>query len=335
MIETRESVEKAAPVAHAASAEHPPRTDANDNAAIRGALAGAPNQDGVRPSVSAASASILNGRLAHPRTRSLLALRARSAVINRALAIQSRRWLRRTLLALLYAPTLALLLVGLLAALGWLGGLWHLVSLLVAHQLGQFGSGYTRLDLAGRLGLLSASYLILLCALVVVSVGIRGRRWWRLYLVPGVPLSAAAAIVFLLAAAAVQSRLGLPDGLWQLLAGLALADAVVVGARIGGIGAGPLGTRRQRLRRRLRPVRDVPAARRRTTDPLPVIRFGPRVSSPPAVSVVSANDEAPVARGLPTAEDLRTGTVLADAQSAAAAATAEEEEETADSAAGE
>lgn len=332
MIETRESVEKAVQVAHAASAENPPRADADDDAVIVGTRAGAPEsaQDGVRRNVSAASASMPNGRLAHTRTRSLLALRTGSAEVRRALGIQGRRWLRRVLLTLIYAPTVALLLVGLLATLGWLSGLWHLVRLLVAHQLGQFDSGYTRLDLAGRLGLLSASYLIMLCALVVVAVGIRGRRWWRLYLVPGVPLSAVAAIVFLLAGAAVQSRLGLSDGLWHLLMVLALADAMVVGARIGGIGAGPLGTRRQRLRRRLRTAQGAPEARRRrTTDPLPVIRFGPRVSSPPAASVAPANDEAPSARGLPTADDLRRGNALADDQSAAVAATAEEEEPTA------
>lgn len=318
MIETRESAEDREEIPSAVpatSAESPVRAEGHGDNAARQALIGAAEADGAPRGVSAGPASTSN--VGSTRLRTRRPTQARSAGAWRTVGMQTRRWLRRLLLALIYAPTVALLLIGLLAALGWLSGLWHLVRLLVSHQLDQFGSGYTRLDLAGRLGLLSASYLIVLCALVVVVVGIRGRRWWRLYLVPGVLLSAAAAILFLLAAAAVQALLGLADGPWRLLVGLALADAVVVGARIGGIGAGPLGTRRQRLRRRLRPVRDVPAARRRTTDPLPVIRFGPRISGAP-VAIAAPEDDTAV-RGLPTAEDLRSGDALATGQQAALA----------------
>lgn len=228
----------------------------------------------------------------------------------------ARRWLRRGLLALIYAPAVALLLLGATAAVGLLGDLWRLARALTTHALDTVPTTYDRLALAGRVALVSGAFLMLLCALVVVAVGCRGRRWWRLYLLPGGPLSAAAALIFIYAVQwcmlAANLRLGWSAGVWQTLTALALADAVLVAARIGGIGAGPLGTRRARLRSRLRgaqaaSVRTSGRPDSRQTRPIPVVRFGPRETGVPvpAPDLPAMPDTAPSIPGVPTAEELR------------------------------
>lgn len=239
----------------------------------------------------------------------------------------ARRWLRRGLLTPIYAPAAALLLMGATAAVGLLGDLWRLARALTTHALDTVPTTYDRLALAGHVALVSGAFLMLLCALVVVAVGCRGRRWWRLYLIPGVPLSAAAALIFIYAVQwcmlAANLRLGWSAGVWQTLTALALADAVLVAARIGGIGAGPLGTRRARLRSRLRGAQ---AARERTsgrpdsrqTRPIPVVRFGPRETGVPAPApdLPPMPDTAPSIAGVPTAEELRAVAGMATLASA-------------------
>lgn len=221
--------------------------------------------------------------------------------------------LRRAFLAVIYAPAVVVLLLGVAAAVGWLGDLWRLVRALNTHALDTLPTTYDRLALAGRVALVSGAFLMVLCALVVVAAGCRGRRWWRLYLLPGVPLSAAAALTFIFAVQwcmlAANQRLGWPPDMWQTLTALALADAVLVAARVGGIGAGPLGTRRARLRKRLHGGR---AAERtsgrpisRQTRPIPVVRFGPRETGVPSPDIAAAPDTVPSIADAPTAEELR------------------------------
>lgn len=235
-----------------------------------------------------------------------------------------RRWVRRGLLALVYGPAVVLLLTGAAAAVGVLGDLWRLAHALTTHALDSVPTTYDRLALSGRVALVSGAFLVVLCALVVVAVGCRGRRWWRLYLIPGVPLSAAACLLFIFAVQwcrlGVDQRLGWSSGVWQTLTVLALVDAVLVAARVGGIGAGPLGTRRARLRGRLRTGHTAPhttgrpvSRRSRETQPIPVVRFGPRVtgvpaSDPPAEASVPGTPgtpNTPDAIGAPTADELR------------------------------
>lgn len=222
-------------------------------------------------------------------------------------------WLRRGFLALIYTPAIGLLLIGTAAAVGWLGDLWRLARALNTHALDTVPTTYDRLALAGRVALVSGAFLMLLCALVVVAVGCRGRRWWRLYLIPSVPLSAAAALIFIYAVQwcmlAANLRLGWPPDVWETLTGLALADAVLVAARVGGIGAGPLGARRARLRSRL--SHRSPAGRMsgrpasRQTRPIPVVRFGPRETGIPLPDSAIVPDIAPSIADAPTAEELR------------------------------
>ncbi len=231
--------------------------------------------------------------------------------------VRMSRWPRRVALALVYAPAAAIVLVGALAALGLLGDLWRLLRAFSTHALTSVPDTYERLALAARVTLVGGAFLALLCALVVVAVGCRGRRWWRLYLIPGVPLATVTALLFIFAvewyAAAVNQRLGWPPVVWGSLAVLALGDAVVVAAGVGGIGAGPLGTRRKRLRGRLRTGREPeqPSARpSRQTRPIPVVRFGPYVTGVPAPESAAlaspAGTSVPEApEGVPTAEELR------------------------------
>ena len=228
-----------------------------------------------------------------------------------------RRWLRRAALALLYVPAAVILLLGALAAVALLGDLWRLGSAFSAPALSSVPDTYDRLALSAHVALVGGAYLALLCALVIVTVGCRGRGWWRLYLIPGLPLTAMTALLLVFAvvwcAAAFNSRLGWPPAVWDTLTALVLADAVMVAARVGGIGAGPLGTRRARLRGRLRTGRvpeNAPVRVSRQTRPIPVVRFGPRITGVPMVESATPNlpayastPEAP--EGLPTAEELR------------------------------
>ncbi|MFI5274692.1 MAG: hypothetical protein ACHQ4H_16800 [Ktedonobacterales bacterium] len=196
-----------------------------------------------------------------------------------------RRPLRALALSAIYAPAVAIVLVGVLSAAGLAGGVVRLFQLVAARQLDQFGASYDRLDIAGRTGFVSAAFLVLVCALAVVAVGCRGHGWWRLYIIPGVPLSAAAVMIFLFAVrgceAVVGARLGWTASAWDVLSGIALADAVLVAAHFAGIGAGPIGTRRRHIRGRLRSGREAggqrsaPARQRLSGGPLPVVRFGP------------------------------------------------------------
>lgn len=230
-----------------------------------------------------------------------------------------RRWPRRSLIALIYVPAVALLFVGAAAVVGLLGDLWWLAHAFGTHALDTVPTTYDRLALSGRMGLVSGAFLVLLCALVVVAVGCRGRRRWRLYLIPGVPLSAAAALLFVFAVQwsmlAINQGLGWPRGVWETLTALALADAVLVAARVSGIGAGPLGTRRAYLRNRLRGGHTTgphlswrPALRQsRQTRPIPVVRFGPRDTGIPTPDLPAGASDA-VTSGTadaPTAEELR------------------------------
>lgn len=211
----------------------------------------------------------------------------------------ARRWLERSAIWLMYVPAAAILLAGALAAVGLLGGVWRLERAVATHALASVPDTYDRLALAARVALVSAAFLVLLCALVVVAVGCRGRRWWRLYLIPGVPLSAAAALLFLFVAgwcaAALTEHFGWSAPLWEPLTALALADAVLVAARVGGIGAGPLGTRRALLRERQAALR-VRRLSARQTQPLPIVRFGPRITP------IFATDARPVAGATATIE---------------------------------
>lgn len=230
------------------------------------------------------------------------------------------RWRPQTvaLPLLLYAPAAAILLAGALAALGLLGNLWRLMHAFSTHALTNVPDTYDRLALAARVALVSGAYLALLSALVIVAVGCRGRGWWRLYLIPGVPLSAVAALLFIFAvewcAAGFNQRLGWPSAVWGTLTTLALGDVVLVAARIGGVGAGPLGTRRARLRGRLRPGRapELPPERpSRQTRPIPVVRFGPRDTGVPVLEsaeqepqIEARAPDAPRWDRAPTAEEL-------------------------------
>lgn len=224
------------------------------------------------------------------------------------------RWLGRGLIALIYAPAVALLLIGAAAAVGLFGGLWRLVRALAARAIDTVPVTYDRLALAGHVAVVGGAFLALLCALVILAVGCRGRRWWRLYLIPGVPLSAATALFFLFAVQwamlAVNQRLGWPPSMWNALTALALVDAMLVAGRIGGIGAGPLGTRRARLRQRLRnrwaAGRAGGHADSRQTRPIPIVRFGPHETGVPAPEASREASAAAIAgdAGVPTAEEL-------------------------------
>lgn len=258
--------------------------------------------------------------------RASATLRQRVSRLHRA-----RRGLLRAFLTLIYAPAVVVLLMGVAAAAGWLGDLWRLVRALNTHVLDTVPTTYDRLALAGHVAVVSGAFLALLSALVIVAVGCRGRRWWRLYLIPGVPLSAGAALILIYVMQwcmlAANQRLGWSPGVWQTLTALALADAVLVAARVGGIGAGPLGTRRTRLRSRLRtghtttghaPGRPVS----RQTRPIPVVRFGPRDTAVPSPDLPNTPDAARGIADAPTAEELRAvagDTTLANGPQAGAA----------------
>jgi hypothetical protein len=229
---------------------------------------------------------------------------------------RGQHWWTRVLIAAISTPAAVILLAGVVAAVGVLGDLWGLGHALAAHALGTVPATYGQLATAERVALVSGAFWALVCALVIVAVGCRGRGWWRLYLIPGVLLSAVMTIFFLLAAewcvAAMNLRLNWPQQVWDAWIALALADGVLVAAGVGGIGAGPLGSRRARMRWRLAKHR-ASGTSPRQTQPVPVVRFGPRtitgapLSSDPSRAQASAESPADMlaAPGVPTAEELR------------------------------
>jgi hypothetical protein len=119
------------------------------------------------------------------------------------------KWACGTLVSLtltgLFLCTVLLPLVALLAA-----GMWAAVTFVseipgVADKFraGDFPAvirGLSTLDLAGRTGFFSASYFLLLLALVVFFVGLLGRRRQHFFLIPGVVLAVLGVGGFIVAA---------------------------------------------------------------------------------------------------------------------------------------
>lgn len=129
-----------------------------------------------------------------------------------------------------------------------------LVDLVHARNFGALGPQLHQLNLAARFMLLSAGYFALVFSLIVVYVGVLGRRRRRALLIPGVGLVVPSIIAYLLGAvlsgAAVSDGLGLP--LWALAAFFlyVLFDTIALGALLADTRAPA-----RRVRRFIRPRR--------------------------------------------------------------------------------
>ncbi len=208
--------------------------------------------------------------------------------------------------ALCFAPPLLFLAAGVWSAVAYARTLLSLLHLLGDWQFSTFLGRLEAARLAARVALASGAYFVLLFALIVLFAGLLGRQWRRLLLLPGLLLTLPALVLFLAgveaAAEGIAGRFALPPGLaGPSLTLYALLDAVLLAAFL----TDPRpGQRRRRWRKH-------PSDERATT-PLPIVRFGPPLSMPPAAAPVEP------AR----AEDAATGAPPTDPASAATPAVA-------------
>ena len=139
--------------------------------------------------------------------------------------------------ALALAPLAAV--VGLLVALGAaLLALWRLVPLVGGAQIltNPQALAYLRdLDTAGRAGFVAAGYLALIFALMTLMAGLFGRRWGRLFILPGAVFTATSLALLGLALvyaapllAPVLAALGAQVWWLAVAAAYGMVDAVLV-----------------------------------------------------------------------------------------------------------
>jgi hypothetical protein len=177
-------------------------------------------------------------------------------------------------LAMSLAPVAAL---GAAIWAGWTGlkALWELYDLAHAGQIltdPQTLTLLSSLETVERVGFLALSYLALIFALITLMGGLLGRRWGRLYILPGAIFTATAMALFtvgLLFAAPLAAKTPVSEDWLIALAIYALMDAPVVsGALVDTrLTRSPTATGRHRVVRLVRKSR--PAARSKRRSPPP------------------------------------------------------------------
>src|SRR5579884_4078674 len=200
------------------------------------------------------------------------------------------------LVVALFAPPAICLVAGVWALVSYVRSLYQIWGLFSHWQLDTVYQRLQATDLSARVGLASGAYFALLLALIVVVAGLLGRRWTRLFLLPGLLLALPAGLLFLVGAEAANVALTGGKG-WQSVAAsalfaYALCDAVALAALLADV--------RPRRRRRRQPSRPRPAVTPAPMPQLPLVRFGP----PPvalAPAPASAAEEVAAAPATPSA----------------------------------
>jgi hypothetical protein len=198
------------------------------------------------------------------------------------------------LAALFFAPPLLFLAAGVWSAVAYTRTLLSLLHLVGDWQFSTFFDRLAAARLAARVALASGAYFVLLFALIVLFAGLLGRRWRRLFLLPGLLLTLPAVVLFLAGVEAgaegIAGRFGLPPSLaGPFLTLYALLDALLLAAFL----TDPRPHRRRRPRLRKHPSDE------RATTPLPIVRFGPPLPLPPAEAPAEPARAADAATGAP------------------------------------
>ena len=182
----------------------------------------------------------------------------------------------------LLAPVIVFLVAGLGAVYVYIRvllTLWHLVK---SYQLTTLAPLLDMLNGAGRVALACAGYFALLAALIVLMAGLLGKRWRRLFLLPGTVFTIPSALAFFfglrLSLDSMGAALGLSPQAQTFLTVYLLLDTILLAAALVDV------TPRHRARRARR--------RRGASMPLAPVHFGP---SEPLRERSSRGDIAPAA----------------------------------------
>lgn len=190
-------------------------------------------------------------------------------------------------LAVLFAPPVALLIAGCWSVVAYVTSAVTLYKLIAASRLADLLGPLQTLDMAGRIAATSAGFYALLCGLLVLAAGLLGKRWRRLFLVPGTVLSIPAALAFYLALRltldAIAPRYSLSGIAQAALTIYLLLDAVLLAGLLVDLRPRPRHARnrpRPRWRRDQRGQRDAdPEPEFELEQPaspsLPLVHFGP------------------------------------------------------------
>ena len=178
-------------------------------------------------------------------------------------------------------PVIALLAAGVWAAVTFS---YEIPSVGDRFRAGDFPAvmrGLNALDLAGRTAFFSASYFLLLLALVVFVVGLLGRRRQHFYLIPGVFLTVLGMGGFIVAAQFLLASLHLAPLASaisrRLIVSYIAVDAVALAVLVADFGPSRR-ARRRRARERERLVR--------MAEGEPAREIAPNDSKPPAVAAI-------------------------------------------------
>ncbi len=135
-------------------------------------------------------------------------------------------------LAVFFVPPLAFLLAGSWAIVTYIRTIWSSWILLTHWQLGAFFARLSALDLAGRVGAVSGGYFALLFSLIVLFAGLLGRRWRRLFAMPGLLLTIPSTLFFgfslQLSFPVIASRFAAPAALRLPVTLYVLCDVVLL-----------------------------------------------------------------------------------------------------------
>lgn len=197
-------------------------------------------------------------------------------------------------LVLLLTPGVVFLLAGCWAIVTYIASAVTLYHLIISSRFADLLDPLRALDLAGRVAVLSAGYYALLSALIVFAAGMLGKRWRRLFLLPGVVLTIPAGLVFYFGLHMTLDAVTIGHP-WPLVAqtGLTLyliCDTILLAAFLVDLRPKP-----KRQRRRNRSNRGAPEgadapellAERAVSPSLPLVRFGQPIS-PPSISLDEA-----------------------------------------------
>lgn len=187
----------------------------------------------------------------------------------------------------LLVPPVAFLVSGVWSAVVYISGVWTLWQEIKAWRIADMFSTLVAVDTSSRFALAGMSYFALVFSFIVLFAGLLGRRWQRMYLLPGMLLSVPTVVIFTFAAtlsySVLASRFHLPGWAQYPLTGYIFLNALVLAVLLLDLRPSTHRSWLARHRRRREPVVNYGDV---SSKPLPVIRFGP---AQPALESVSAD----------------------------------------------
>lgn len=210
------------------------------------------------------------------------------------------------MLVLLLAPATVFLVAGCWAIVTYITSAATLYQLLMSWRIADMLGPLRALDMAGRVAATSAGFYALICGLLVLVAGMLGKRWRRLFLVPGIILTVPGALAFFFALRLTIDAISAGNPISPVAqTGLTiylLLDAVAVAAFLVDLRPKPRRASPRRQRRRVKREKreggdgDAQAEEPGQAEPgneaapavLPLVHFGPP-SVPLASEVVEAD----------------------------------------------